>query len=171
MAIALRPARPADVGFILANIRALAAVEGRPDAVTITEARLGRLLFDDPPKARCVIIEHSGAEPRPVGHAWFYDRIPTFTGEPELYLEDLVIVESARGTGLGRRAMALLAAHARGAGYRGLSWSVVNGNRGAFRFYERLGGVASGSTPFRLDGPALAALAADAEGRSAAGST
>lgn len=156
MSIALRGAEPGDLGFVLSNMRSLAAAEGRPGAVTVTVRRLEEMLFGGAPRARCLIVERDAEA---VGHAWIEERYSTFTGHKALYLEDLVIVESVRGQGVGRRAMGLLAALARREGFESMAWSVVDENREVFRFYERLGGRPTGSTPFRLEGAAYEALA------------
>ena len=153
----LRPAGTADLAFILENIMGLAAVEGRPDAVTVTPQRLGELLWGPQPVASCSIIHAQGVGD--VGHAWYYYFAPTFTGTRVLYLEDLYIRPEYRGQGIGRICMARLAALAREAGAEGMAWSVVDGNDAAAAFYEQLGAhPKTGSTTYRLEGDDFAQL-------------
>lgn len=155
----LRPASPADVAFILENIRGLAAVEGRPDAVTVSARRLAELLFGPMPVATCSIIHDR--EAGDVGHAWYYYFAPTFTGTLVLYLEDLYIRPEHRGRGIGRVCMGQLAAVAKAAGAEGMAWSVVDGNDAAAAFYEQLGARAkTGSSTYRLAGEAFERLCA-----------
>lgn len=157
----LRPADPADLAFILENIRGLAAVEGRPEAVTVTPRRLGELLWGPMPVASCSIVHARGMGD--VGHAWYYYFAPTFTGTLVLYLEDLYIRPECRGRGIGRACMARLAALAREAGAEGMAWSVVEGNDAAAAFYEQLGAhPKTGSTTYRLEGDEFARLCRDA---------
>src|SRR5688572_23931870 len=76
---------------------------------------------------------------RPVGMALYFFTFSTFLARPTLYLEDLFVLPEERGAGAGK---ALLAALARIAVKRGcgrLEWAVLDWNRPAIRFYERLG--------------------------------
>jgi GNAT superfamily N-acetyltransferase len=162
MPITLRPAVPGDAPFILDNIRGLAAVEGRPEVVTIPVDRIVEILFGEAPAARCVIIEQLGTA---IGHAWFYTIVPTFTGTAVFYLEDLYIRPEHRSKGTGRAAMAHLSALALGEGCGSMAWTVVEGNVAAARFYERLGAeVKGGSVPYRLERDAMGELAREAAG-------
>lgn len=160
MSITLRPAIPADAPFILDNIRGLAAVEGRPESVTISVERIVEILFGPTPAARCLIIERHGAA---IGQAWIYTIVPTFTGAKVLYLEDLYIRPEHRSRGAGRATMAVLSAMALREGCTAMQWSIVEGNEAAARFYERLGAsIKGGSIPYRLDRGAMVALAGEA---------
>lgn len=166
-ALHARDALPADVPDILRNIRGLALAEGRPDAAVITERRLDELLFGrgpgrPGPTAHCLIFSLQPS-PRPVGHAWMDVRYPTFTGRPLLHLEDLYIDPAHRGRGIGRRAMAHVAAFAHALGCARLEWSVLVDNARAIRFYEQLGAQrCDHAYHYELAGDALVALAGSA---------
>jgi GNAT superfamily N-acetyltransferase len=158
--VSFRDATPEDLAFIHENLRGLAAVEGRPDAVSVTPARLAQLLFGETPAARCLILLQTQ---RPIGHAWVIYFYPTFTGEKLLYLEDLFIREAHRGRGVGIGAMRLLARFALEQGCAGLAWSVVEANTPAVRFYEKLGAERkTGELRYRLGPGALHKLAEEA---------
>ena len=132
---------PDDAAFIIAHLEGLAEVEGRPGAVRSTPDVICEALFGPRATAECVIFEFttdSGSR-TPVGHAWFFERVPTFSGRRVLCLEDIFIRPEHRGRGVGARAMALLAALAKDHGCRGMLWEVKAGNDGAERFYARLG--------------------------------
>ena len=63
----------------------------------------------------------------------------SFTGLPNLYLEDIFVRPAYRGSGLGKKLIAFLA---RSAGERGcgrMEWSVLNWNEATIGFYKRLG--------------------------------
>jgi GNAT superfamily N-acetyltransferase len=132
----MRPATPRDAEFILANIKGLAEVEGRPEAVHSTPQTIREALFGERATASAVVFESASV---PVGHAWFFERIPTFSGKRVLCLEDIFICPQHRGRGIGQRAMALLAAHAHDRDCTGMHWEVKAGNDAAERFYQRLG--------------------------------
>lgn len=133
----MRPANPDDAEFILANLAILAEAEGRPGAVTSTSHDINAALFGERATAECRIFLADSHHP--VGHAWFFERIPTFSGKRVLCLEDIVIRPEHQGRGIGARAMALLAALAKQRGCHAMLWEVKAGNDAAERFYQRLG--------------------------------
>lgn len=160
MSIDLRPARPHDIPTIHGHLHGLAVAEGRPNAVTVTPERLTQMLFASAAHARCLLIELDAAV---VGHIWFYERNPTFTGGRVLYLEDLFITPEARNRGIGREVMARLAALALSEGFDSLDWTAMAGNEPAVRFYAHVGASQSTDTiAYRLAGEAFRKLASQA---------
>ncbi len=154
----IRPATPTDVPAILQLITDLATYEREPDAVHATVAGLTETLFGPTPHAECVVAEHDGSV---AGLALFFTNFSTWSGKPGLYLEDLYVSPSARGTGLGRALLQHLAALAVERGYARFEWSVLDWNEPAIGFYKSLGARPMDEwTVFRLDGDALAKLAA-----------
>ncbi len=154
----LRPATAADVPQILAFIRALADYERLLHEVVATEDGLRQALFGPRPYAEVVLAEHAGA---PVGFALFFHTFSTFVGRPGIYLEDLFVVPEARGLGVGKALLAELARLAVERGCGRVEWAVLDWNAPAIRFYDSLGARPNDEwTVYRLDGPALAALAA-----------
>lgn len=148
--------------FVVENLRGLAGIEGRPDAVQVTPERLAELALGPGATCTCRVVEAlDGVRVTRVGHAWYYFPVPTFTGRPVLYLEDLYIRPEHRRHGIGRSAMAALAREAKAAGCESMHWTVVDSNRAAWAFYESLGAeIKAGITPCKLGGEALANLAA-----------
>jgi GNAT superfamily N-acetyltransferase len=122
-----------------------------------TAGNLRRDGFGRRPYFETLICRRGG---EPVGFALYFFTYSTFMGRPTLYLEDLFVVPAARGAGAGR---ALLAALARLAVRRGcgrMEWAVLDWNRPAIRFYERLGAKLRKEWILtRLTGGALARLA------------
>jgi GNAT superfamily N-acetyltransferase len=159
VALEIRPGRPADVPLIASLIRGLARFEKLEDEVTLTEDLLSKGLFGDRPYAETLLAEEDGT---PVGFALFFHNFSTFLARPGLYLEDLFVVPEHRGRGVGR---ALLVALARVAVERDcgrLEWSVLDWNREAIGFYERLGARPNSEwTVYRLAGEALHSLAGE----------
>ncbi|HET6963066.1 MAG TPA: GNAT family N-acetyltransferase, partial [Terriglobia bacterium] len=79
------------------------------------------------------------SEGRVVGYAITLFTYSSFLALPTLYLEDLFVLESHRGQGAGYRLFThcVEEAHRRGCGR--MEWQVLDWNRLAIDFYERLG--------------------------------
>jgi len=158
--ITLRPATPADTRQILRFIRALAEYERLLDHVVATEAGLEAALFGPRPYAEVVLAEEEGAA---VGFALFFHTFSTFLGQPGLYLEDLFVVPSARGRGVGRALLVHLSRLAVARGCGRVEWAVLDWNRPAIGFYESLGARPNEEwTVYRLTGAPLVTLARSA---------
>lgn len=162
----IRPARPEDVGLVLAFIRQLAEYEKLAHEVVADEATLRDALFGPRANAEALIGELAGppgAPPEPVAFAVFFHNFSTFLGRKGLYLEDLFVQPQHRGAGYGRRMLAHLARLAVERGCRRFEWAVLDWNAPALGFYAVLGAEAKSDWVIhRLSGAALAALAAEA---------
>ena len=154
---AIRPAVPADVPLILALIRGLAAYEHLEHEVVADEAAIHETLFGATASAETVIAERDG---EPVGFALFHHNVSTFLGKRGLYLEDLYVRPSMRGSGLGTMILKHLAALAVERECGRFEWSVLDWNENAIRFYEKAGAsVLPDWRICRVTGEALQALA------------
>jgi len=136
MATTIRPATAADVPQILDFIRALAAYEREPDAVTATEADLLRDGFGPNPFYHCLIAEHDG---KPAGFAFYFFNYSTWMGRPGLYLEDLFVQPEFRGLGLGKALLQRVAEIAVENNCPRLQWEVLDWNTPAIDFYRANG--------------------------------
>lgn len=134
-AIAIRFATAEDMPLLLRLIGELAVYERSPNAVVATEADLLRHGFGPNPQFEAILAFLDG---EPAGVALFHSRFSTWLGRPCLYLEDLYVVEAARGRGVGRRLMARLARVAVERGWGRIDFHVLDWNP-ARQFYERLG--------------------------------
>jgi len=153
----LRSATRDDVQVIAELIRGLARFEKLEQEVVMTEELLATGLFGDRPYAEVVLAEDDG---RPVGFALFFHNFSTFLGRPGIYLEDLFVIPEQRGRGIGRMLLAHLARLAVERGCGRLEWAVLDWNRDAIQFYERLGARPNSDwTVYRLAGEALTGLA------------
>ena len=154
----VRPATPADVPQILTFIRALAAYEREPEAVTATEADLLEHGFGPNPFYFCLIAEYNH---QPAGFAFYFFNYSTWTGSPGLYLEDLFVNPEFRGLGIGKALLARVAAIAQEKGCPRLQWEVLDWNTPAVDFYAALGASFHDEwRNVRMTGEALAKLAA-----------
>lgn len=158
MTLAIRPATPADLPLIAQFIRDLADYEKLAHEVRFDEATLGAKLFGPRPYAEVVIGELDGT---PQGFALFFHNFSTFEGRPGIYLEDLFVRPTARGSGLGKALLAHLAELCVTHDCARLEWSVLDWNAPAIGFYQSLGAKLMDEwTVMRVDGDALTKLAA-----------
>lgn len=134
--LAIRSATLGDEHALFELVRQLAVFERLEHAVTGSAALLARDLFGERPKAEALIAEKSGSA---VGFALFFTNYSTFLTRPGIYLEDLFVVESERGKGIGRALLSELIRLSAERGAGRLEWSVLDWNENAIAFYERLG--------------------------------
>lgn len=135
-ALVIRRGTARDVPTILKLIRGLAEYERLAHEMEATPARVRAHGFGRRRYFETIICRRGG---KPVGFALYFFTYSTFLARPTLYLEDLFVLPEDRGSGAGK---ALLRALARIAVRRGcgrLEWAVLDWNRPAIGFYERLG--------------------------------
>ncbi|SCL65245.1 Acetyltransferase (GNAT) family protein [Micromonospora eburnea] len=165
----IRPARPEDVPAVVAMVHELADYERAPEQCHLTEEQLAAALFPTTPDGAPsgpgpalfghVAVDATG---QPVGFALWFLNFSTWEGVHGIYLEDLYVRPAARGTGVGRRLLATLAAICVERGYRRLEWWMINWNPAA-RFYAAIGATPMDEwVPYRLTGAALHELAGKA---------
>jgi GNAT superfamily N-acetyltransferase len=157
MSTEIRTATRDDVPVIAELIRGLAQFEKLESEVVMTEDLLADGLFGERPYAEVLLAEEAG---RAVGFALFFHNFSTFVGRPGIYLEDLFVLPERRGSGIGRALLIELARIAVARKCGRMEWAVLDWNRDAIGFYERLGARPNSDwTVYRLTGEALASLA------------
>lgn len=153
----ISPAQSSDIALILSLIRELAEYERLEDQVSATEAGLRDSLFGARPAAHALIARVDG---EPAGFALYFHNFSTFLGKHGLYLEDLYVRPGHRGRAIGKALLERLARIAVQRGCGRLEWAVLDWNRTARDFYERLGAQANPAwVNYRLSGTALEQLA------------
>ncbi len=125
-----------DVPTILALIRGLAEYERLLPEMKATAARIRHHGFGRRPYFETLICRRGA---RPVGFALYFFTNSTFVGRPSLYLEDLFVLPQERGNGAGKALLRALAKIAVKRRCGRMEWTVLDWNRPAIRFYERLG--------------------------------
>ncbi|MBT8061501.1 MAG: GNAT family N-acetyltransferase [Xanthomonadales bacterium] len=155
--LTIRAARREDSALILQFIRELAEYERLLHEVTATEQQLAEAIFGPRPFAEVVIAEWDSEA---AGFALFFANFSTFLASPGMYLEDLFVRPEFRGEGIGKALLAHLAGIVIRRGWGRLDWSVLDWNRPAIEFYDRIGARHLDDwLQYRLDGPALGEVA------------
>ena len=161
MSITIRRGVEADLPRILELIKELALFEKAPEKVINTVELMQRDGFGEHPVYWFFVAEHKGEI---IGMALWYIRYSTWRGL-RLYLEDLIVTESARGLGAGKMLFEACIEEGKAKGYSGMMWQVLDWNTPAIGFYRGIGAVGMDEwTVQRLDGDALVALAREAGG-------
>lgn len=135
--LTIRRGREADLPQVLALIQELAEYEKAPHEVTNTLQDMQRDGFGPEPIFHFFVAEQP-AGGRIIGLALYYTAYSTWKGRM-LYLEDLVVTEAARGTGLGKQLFDAVVAEARRTGAHRLKWQVLEWNEPAIGFYKKIG--------------------------------
>jgi GNAT superfamily N-acetyltransferase len=157
MAIQIRRATQADGPTFLALVRSLAEYEKLEPPSPEAEQRLLQDAFGAKPRFELLIAGNDG---RDVGYAVFFETYSSFLAQPTIYLEDLFVVTEARGAGAGSALMRWLAREAVRRGCGRFEWQVLDWNRLAIDFYQRLGAEhLTAWQTYRLAGEALQRLA------------
>ncbi|MBI1308304.1 MAG: GNAT family N-acetyltransferase [Proteobacteria bacterium] len=157
MTVSYRPATQADVSLILTFIRELADYEKLLSEVKADEATLTRHMFGNSPKSRALIAEVNGEA---AGFALYFFNFSTFLGKPGIYIEDVYVREKHRNLGIGKGFFRQLAKIAMDEDCGRVEWWVLDWNKSAIGFYEKLGAQAMDEwTVYRLTGEKLKALA------------
>lgn len=155
----VRPATAQDAGLLLELFEALADYEQLGDELHATEPQIVEALFGERPAAQALIAELSS---QPAGYALFFPTFSSFMATRGIWLEDLFVLPDQRGAGVGRALLAAVAARVPEAGGR-LEWAALDWNELALGFYRNIGArLMDEWTALRLDGEALARLAAEA---------
>lgn len=134
--VTIRPAAPEDAPAFLDLVDALADYEEleRPTA----DAR-ERLLRDGFGERRLFLPYLAEIEGRAVGYAIAFFTYSSFLARRTLYIEDLFVAPECRSRGVGRALFGFLAAEAVRHDCGRMEWVVLDWNRLAIDFYERVG--------------------------------
>ncbi|MGW9684964.1 N-acetyltransferase family protein [Flagellimonas sp. 2504JD1-5] len=137
MEYSIRNSRKEDMHKVLTLIQELAEFEKDPKAVEVTEEDLINDGFGDSKLFHCFVAEN---EDDIVGIAMIYPRYSTWKG-PTVHLEDLIVTEKMRGTGLGTALLDEVVKYGHSLGVRRISWEVLDWNEPAITFYEKKGAL------------------------------
>lgn len=116
-------------------INELAIYEKEPDAVEITVADLQNDGFGKHPAFHCFVAE---VNQKVEGIALVYARYSTWKGKV-LHLEDLIVSQHMRGTGIGSALLDEVVQYGHQLGVKRICWEVLDWNAPAINFYKRKG--------------------------------
>jgi GNAT superfamily N-acetyltransferase len=145
----LRLARPEDMDALVRLLAQLFAIEAdfTPDAA---KQRSGLALLLADPRAAVLVAERGG---RVVGMVTAQLVVSTAEGAWSALVEDMVVDEAERGSGIGAQLLAGIEGWAAGRGATRLQLLADRENAGALRFYEREGWSPTRLVCWRRAGP------------------
>ena len=135
MEYTIRKARTEDMGQVLQLIQELASFEKEEHAVEVTEKQLVNDGFGEQQLFHCFVADTKDGIG---GMALVYPRYSTWKGAI-IHLEDLIVTEKMRGTGLGTALLNEVVKYGHGLGVKRINWEVIDWNEPAITFYESKG--------------------------------
>ncbi|WP_378181061.1 GNAT family N-acetyltransferase [Aquimarina sp. SS2-1] len=131
----IRDAKVSDMPQVLSLIEELAIFENEPDAVEVTVEELIRDGFGEQPLFHCFVADK---DTEILGLALVYFRFSTWKGKT-VHLEDLIVRESKRGTGIGMALYKRVMKYGKEQGVKRVEWNVLDWNKPAVNFYLKSG--------------------------------
>jgi len=134
--LTIRKAEVADSSEILRFIKELAKYEKAEHEVTASVQMIEESIFGSDSTVEALICERNG---NAIGFAVYFFNYSTWQGKNGLYLEDLYVTESERGSGAGKMLLRHLARIAVKENCGRFEWSVLDWNEPAIQFYKSIG--------------------------------
>lgn len=122
-----------DLANILKLIQELADYEKAPAEVEVTVAEMENWGFGPDKIFDFFVAEKNGVI---VGLALYYYKYSTWKGKC-LFLEDIIVTEKMRGTGIGKLLFDRIVEVAKDKKVRRLEWQVLEWNEPAIKFYKK----------------------------------
>jgi GNAT superfamily N-acetyltransferase len=129
----VRKGEEKDLPAVLALIKELALYEKMPEEVDNTVDLMKEEGFGKNPIFGFQVAEKDG---KVIGTAIYYTKYSTWKGK-KLYLEDLIVTESARGKKVGKALFEKCLELAKEGGFHSLLWQVLDWNEPAINFYKK----------------------------------
>ena len=126
---------------VLNLVKELAAYEKAPREVKVTVKELERDGFGRKKVYDCFVAEMP--EKKIIGIALYYTKYSTWKGKC-IYLEDIIVTESMRREGIGKKLFEAVVAVAKKTKVRKMEWQVLNWNKPAINFYKKYSTVFDG---------------------------
>src|SRR5678816_1084984 len=133
MGIKIRHAVKEDCARLLELVNELAVYEKAPQEVTVTLDHFIESGFGINPVWYGFVAEEDDVIK---GFAVYYIRYSTWKGQ-RMYLEDILVTESARGKGIGKLLFDRLIEEAKEKKFCGIVWQVLDWNEPAINFYKK----------------------------------
>ena len=133
--INIRPGLKSDLPRVLELIKELALFERAPHEVINTVALMEQDGFGAAPIYGLFVAENENGI---VGMSLYYWRYSTWKGK-RLYLEDIIVTEKERGSGIGKLLFDRTMQKAIEENCSGMMWQVLEWNEPAIKFYKKYG--------------------------------
>ncbi len=131
----IRPGEKKDLPRALELVKELAAYENAPQEVINTVASMEQDGFGPNPIYWFFVAENENGI---VGISLYYWRYSTWKGK-RLYLEDIIVTEKERGSGIGKLLFDRTMQKALEENCSGMMWQVLEWNEPAINFYKKYG--------------------------------
>ena len=122
-----------DIPQVLSLIKELAEYEKAPHEVTVSLEELIEDGFGEHPIYGLFVAELEG---RVIGIALYYEKYSTWKGR-SLFLEDIIVTEKMRGTGIGSQLFEAVIGVAKAINSARMEWQVLDWNEPAIAFYKK----------------------------------
>lgn len=132
-AASIRLGTKQDLPRVLELVKELALYERAPHEVTNTVERMEKDGFGPNPIYGLFVAEN---ERGIIGISIYYWRYSTWKGK-RLYLEDIIVTEKERGSGIGKLLFDRTMQHALDEECTGMLWQVLDWNEPAINFYKK----------------------------------
>jgi GNAT superfamily N-acetyltransferase len=133
MKVTIRKGIKEDLPRVLDLVKELALYEKASDQVSNTVACMEKDGFGVNPIFGFFVAEQRGEI---VGMSLYYFRYSTWRGK-RLYLEDIIVTEGERGSGLGKLLFERTMKFSIEEGCTGMMWQVLDWNEPAINFYKK----------------------------------
>ena len=97
----------------------------------------------------CLVIENQSAQF--LGFVHYSPQLTTWQREPECYLEDLFVIESQRGNGLGEQLIEAVVQQTKRNGLKEVYWQTQFDNAPARGLYDKITGGTDGYVIYRIE--------------------
>ena len=148
----VRKATSADVPKILGLLQLKAdfdrGMRGFEGEISATQSKLQITLFGALPLAHVLLAEETD---KIYGFAFYHYRFSSFSAQPSVWLDDLLVVADARSKGTGALLMDRLQREAKKINATHIGWTASPLNKKAQKFYQRIGAAIErfeGDRPF-----------------------
>lgn len=128
---------PADFDAFIALICALADYEKLSPPNTEARERLYVDAFSPRPRYEAFLAKND--EGKAIAYCIIFETYSSFLAKPTLYLEDIFVLPDHRRDGVGQQLIQHLVTIAQNRGCGRMEWAVLDWNKPAITFYDKLG--------------------------------